>query len=227
MAFSDFLKEIEGNRAEGEIVKSMLYGLVAASLTFAILYFLRFRYIESFMPKYGLYIGLICLSYVLLLPMTRHVRAYGDFQCMTGMMIGMTSGMVSSFLVGFYIGATNGLFIGGLSGMIVGGALGIYLGRCCGIMGIMEGIMAAFMGGWMGAMTSVMLLNDHIKAASVIVLIVNAIIALLLHYMIYNEKREFQREGTEDYSVQLFVIVILIALSSWIMVYGPRSFLFG
>jgi len=50
--------------------------------------------------------------------------------------------MISGFLLGFYVGATNGMFYGSVFGMIIGIFFGAWNGKCCGIMEIMEGIMA-------------------------------------------------------------------------------------
>jgi len=223
MGIKDFISELEGERVEGQLVKTVLYGLIASAIVLALLYFFKFRYVENFSSKYGLYLILVSLSYVLVLPLIKQVKSYDIFPCMSGMMIGMTAGMVSGFLSGFMVGATNGMFIGGVFGMVVGILLGMWLGRCCGVMGMMEGIMAGFMGGWMGAMTSVMLLNDHIQVASVIVFFVNAVIVFMLNYMIYAEKKEHQVEKNSDNSSILFILAILLVITSWIMIYGPKG----
>ena len=54
------------------------------------------------MPKYGFFIFFSVLSYALVLPAVRQVKAYKEMPCMSGMMVGMTLGMVSGFLLGFY-----------------------------------------------------------------------------------------------------------------------------
>ncbi len=226
MSFRAFVKELQGNRVEGELVKTVFYSLLTSFVFLAIVYFLKFRYIDGFLGKYGLPIFLSALSYALIVPSVRQVRAYKEMACMSGMMVGMTTGMIAGFLSGFYVASTNGMFIGSIFGMAVGITLGIWNGKCCGVMGLMEGIMAGFMGGLMGAMTAIMLLNDHLKAISVIVYVILAGIILGLNYMVYFEMRENERQRKEDHFFTFFITFILIALTTWLIVFGPRSGLF-
>lgn len=226
MSFRLFMKELNGNRVEGELVRTILYSLVVSFGLLALLYFFKLRYIENFMPKYGLFIFLVVLSYSVLLPSIRQVRAYREFGCMSGMMIGMTVGMISGFLAGFYVGATNGMFYGSVFGMLIGMIFGVYNGLCCGIMGFMEGITAGFMGGLMGAMSSVMMINDHLKAASVVVFIVLSVILISLNYMIYKETKESERQINEDHIFTIFASLILTSLTSWMIIFGPRGGIF-
>src|SRR3989344_1209187 len=178
MSFEQFTKELNGDRVEGELLKTIFYSLITSFIVIAALYALRLKNLTDFIPKYGFYLFLASISYALILPAIRQVRAYKQFGCMSGMMIGMTTGMIAGFMGGYFIGATNGMFIGGVFGIVVGSLIGIWTGSCCGIMGFMEGIMAGFMGGLMGAMTSVMLLNDHIKLATVIITVFTSIISI-------------------------------------------------
>jgi heme/copper-type cytochrome/quinol oxidase subunit 4 len=144
---------------------------------------------------------------------------------MTGMMIGMTIGMMSGFLAGFYVGATNGMFWGSVFGMGVGIVLGVWKGKCCGVMGAMEGLMAGFMGGLMGAMTAVMMYNDNLKMAGVIVFLVCGAILLMLSYMLYKETRSEDRDYREDHFFTIGASFVLTVATIWIMVFGPRSLL--
>jgi heme/copper-type cytochrome/quinol oxidase subunit 4 len=144
---------------------------------------------------------------------------------MTGMMIGMTIGMMSGFLAGFYVGATNGMFYGGVFGMIVGIVLGVWKGKCCGVMGAMEGLMAGFMGGLMGAMTAVMMYNDNLRAAGVIVFLVCGAILMMLSYMLYRETKDEERDFNEDHFFTIGVSFVLTIATIWMMVLGPRSLL--
>jgi hypothetical protein len=146
---------------------------------------------------------------------------------MAGMMVGMTIGMIAGFLPSFLIGGTNGMFIGSVWGMIVGIIMGVYNGKCCGVMGVMEGVMAGFMGGLMGAMTAVMMLNDHLKAMAVIVFLVSAGIIVGLNYMVFKEMRELHTTADKDQFFTIFLTIILMSITMWIMVFGPRSSLFG
>ena len=227
MSFREFTKVLNGSRVEGELIKTILYSLLTSFLVLGILYYFKFRYLADFMPKYGFFLFFAVLSYALIVPTIRQIRAYQNMACMSGMMVGMTIGMISGFLAGYFLGATNGMFIGGVFGMFVGIVLGVWTGSCCGVMGSMEGIMAGLIGGWMGAMTSVMLLNDHLKLATGLIFIVSALILVSLNYMIYIETKETERQRREDHFMTILISFILTTLTIWLIVYGPRSALFG
>ncbi len=227
MSFKEFVKELSGNRVEGELIKTIFYSLITSFLVLGALYYLKFRFIENFMTNHGYFLFFAALSYSLIIPTVRQVRAYKQFACMSGMMIGMTTGMISGFLPAFFVGATNGMFIGSVFGMAIGITLGIWNGKCCGIMGVIEGIMAGFMGGLMGAMTAFMLFNDHLIASMVIVFSISAIILFFLNYMVYLEMKFEERKIKEDHFWTLIASFILITLTLWVMIYGPRSGVFG
>ncbi len=226
MAFKAFTESLTKDGVEGELIKTIFVSLITSFVTFGILYSFKLKYVANFIPKYGFYLFFAILSYALILPSIRHVRAYKEFPCMSGMMIGMTIGMVAGFLPGFYVGATNGMFWGSVFGMSVGIVSGTWNGQCCGIMGIMEGMMAGFMGGVMGAMTAVMMLNDNLKAAGVIVFIISACVMAGLHFMIYKETRGAERKHKDGELFVIAVSFILTMLTTWITVFGPRSVLF-
>lgn len=221
MSFKQFVKELNGPRVEGELVKTIVYSLITSAVVLGAIYYL-FLKAEDF-SKYSFWLFFSAASIALIVPTIRQVRAYKNLNCMSGMMIGMTAGMLAGFLLGFYVGATNGMFMGGVFGMVIGIALGIWMGSCCGIMGTMEGVMAGFMGGWMGAMTSVMLIADHLKLAALIVFIVNAFIAISLNYMIFVETRDSERQRKEDYFTIIAISFILTAITTWVIVFGPRG----
>lgn len=226
MSIKEFTKELNGQRVEGELVRTVGYSLITSLIVAGTLYYWKLRYINNFIPKYGFFLFFAILSYALAVPTIRQIRTYKNLNCMSGMMVGMTIGMMSGFLAGFFVGATNGMFVGGVFGMIVGIILGIWMGSCCGIMGVMEGMMAGFMGGWMGAMTSVMLINDNLKAASVIIFVVCMAIMASLNYMIYFETKESERQMTEDYFIIIFISFVLTAVTTFLIAYGSRSALF-
>ena len=226
MTFKEFIKELNGDRVEGELIKTIFYSLLTSVITLLVLYFIKLRQIDNFIPKYGIFVFLVVLSYALITATLRQVKAYKVFACMPGMMIGMTTGMMG-FLPGFYVGATNGMFTGGFFGMAIGIILGAWSGKCCGIMGVMEGVMAGFMGGLMGAMTAVMMLNDNLKIAAVLVFIISAVLLTGLNYMIYRETKETEREKKEDHFLTVLLSFILTVITIWIMVFGPRSLLFS
>ena len=227
MSIKDFINSLVNNKAEGELVKTIFISLATSFIVLAILYFLKLKYIENFIPKYGFYLFFAILSYAIILPSVRYIRAYKEFTCMPGMMIGMTIGMVAGFLSGFYVGSTNGMFIGSVFGIAVGISFGMWNGKCCGIMGAMEGIMAGLMGGIMGAMTAVMMLNDNLKIMGIIIFIISGFVLAGLNYMVYKETRETERRHKDEESFIIFISFILTSLTTWIMVLGPRSILFG
>lgn len=227
MTLSSFFQELQGNRVEGELLKAVSYSLVTSFVLVGILYFIKLRTISDFFSKYGFFLFFALVSYALILPSLRHTRAYRELPCMAGMMVGMTTGMLAGFLSAFYVAATNGMFVGSIFGMLVGMSLGAWNGKCCGIMGVMEALMAGFMGALMGAMTAFMLLNDHLRAASVIVLAVSALILFSLHYLIYNEMKGGERQLHEDHALTMILSLILTAMTTWLMVYGPRTGVFA
>ena len=227
MSFKEFTKSLNREGVEGELVKTIFVSLLTSFLALGLLYYFKFRFIEDFIPKYGFYLFFAVLSYSLILPSVRHVRAYKEFPCMSGMMIGMTIGMIAGFLPGFFVGATNGMFWGSVSGMAIGIFFGTWNGKCCGIMGVIEGMMAGFMGGIMGAMTSVMMLNDNLKIAGVIIFAISATILIGLNYMIFKEMKEAERKHKDGELFVMFWSFVLTILTTWIMVLGPRGGIFA
>ena len=83
------------------------------------------------------------------------------------------------------------------------------------------------MGGLMGAMTAFMLFNDHLITSMIIVFIISSVILVLLNYMIYKEMKENERQIQEDHLWTFVITFILINLTIWLMVFGPRSGVFG
>lgn len=223
MSFKRFIKELNGNRVEGELVKTVVISLIVSLLTLGVLYFAYLKNNPNILPKYGFYLFFSALSVAFIMPTVRQVSRYKEFNCMSGMMIGMTSGMIAGFLPGYYIGATNGMFLGSVFGMFIGIVIGIWLGSSCGVMGAMEGLMAGFMGGLMGAMTSVMLINDHLRLATVIISIIGYVILFGLNYMIYKEMHENESQKKEDYFLISILTLIIIAITTLIMIFGPRG----
>ncbi len=224
MSVKEFLKYVS---EEENLFRTLFISLLASFSILALFYFFGLKNINNFIPNYGIYLFLAVLSYSLILLSARHVRTYREFACMSGMMIGMTIGMIAGFLSGFYIGATNGMFWGSVFGMTIGILFGAWNGKCCGIMGTMEGIMAGFMGGLMGAMTAIMMLNDNIKYMAVIVFAVSSIILFGLNYMIYKETREITQKNKENVFFIIFWSILLTTITILMMIFGPRSVLFG
>ena len=226
VSIKEFTRALTKEGVEGELIKTILISLITSFIILGIFYVLKLRHIEKFISKQSFYVFFAVLSYALLLPSIRHVRAYKEFPCMTGMMIGMTLGMIAGFLSGFYVGATNGMFYGSIFGIAIGIFFGIENGKCCGIMGIMEGVMAGFMGGLMGAMTALMVLNDHLKATGIIIFIIAGCILFGLNFTLYKETREAERKHKDSEFFTVVLSLILSVITIGIMVFGPRSVLF-
>lgn len=222
-SFKKFVSSLNSDKVEGELVKTILYSIIASLIILGILYFIKFKFTDNFLQKYGIFFVLIIISYSLLLSTMRQIRAYKEFPCMSGMMIGMTIGMVAGFLAGFFVGAINGMFWGSMFGITIGIIFGMWNGYCCGIMGFMEGIMAGFMGGLMGAMSSVMMINDHLITASIIVTLICSVILIGLSYMVYEETIERERQHNENYFFTIISSAILTTITSSFMVFGPRG----
>ena len=210
---------------EEKALKTIFVSLATSLATFAILYFLRLRDIADFFPKYGFFLFFAIVSYSFIMPAVKQVKAYGEFPCMTGMMIGMTIGMISGFLPGFFVASTNGMFYGSLFGMIVGISAGIWVGKCCGIMGAMEGTIAGFMGGLMGGMTAIMMINDNLKLAGITIFAISSFILFGLNYTIYRESKGMEKEEMDNF-FNIVLSFFLTLLTILIMVFGPRSLLF-
>ena len=222
MGFSEFVSLLSKGEVESELPKTIFVSLASSLGILAIIYFINLKNIANFFPKYGFFLFFSILTYAFILPSVKHIRAYKEFQCMSGMMIGMTIGMISGFLPGFFIGSTNGMFVGSIFGMSTGIFFGAWNGKCCGIMGTLEGIMA----GLMGAMTSLMMFNDRLKLAGVIIFAVSSIILFGLNYMIYAETRGGERKHKDDEFFTVFWSIFLTIITILIMVFGPRSVLF-
>src|SRR3989344_2264858 len=202
-------------KVEKSMIKTAFYNLIFLILIETIAYFGFFKNIPDFFSKYGYYLIFLVISIVINSMMLWHIKAYRHvFSCTTGMMIGMTVGMSAGFSIG----------------IIVGMIMGSYAGSCCGIMGIMEGMMAGLMGGLMGGMTSVMTINDNIKYFVPLLIFSMLIILIGLIVMLYEE--EIKKKDHVEYKGFQFlpfitVNFIITIMLTFLMVYGPRSFLFG
>ena len=223
MTIKEFKRSLKGEGVEGELVNTILISLITSFITLGVMYFFWLKNVDNFLGEYGYFIFFLILSIAIVLPSVRQVRAYKTFPCMTGMMIGMTIGMMSGFLIGFFIGATNGMFWGGVYGMAVGIIFGVWNGHYSGVMGAMEGLMAGFMGGLMGAMTAVMMYNDNLKAAGVIMYVVCGSILIGLNYMLFKETITEEESHKEDNKFTIVSSFILTTITTWFIVFGPRS----
>lgn len=178
------------------------------------------------LAKYYVLLPLFVVASIVAIFSYVHMRLHGNsVSCMNGMMMGMTIGMISGFMVGALIGATNGMFMGSATGLAIGVVLGFLIGKKCGIMGAMEGLMAGFMAGPMGAMTSVMLINDNMVAFLYLAFGLGTIILGGLSYMMHREAEGISGDVEPDTTTAIMVSVALTAVLIAIATVGPKSVL--
>jgi hypothetical protein len=196
-----------------------------------IAYFGFLKFIPSFLPKYGLWMLYLDISIATIGASLWYMYSYKtNVTCMTGMMIGMTVGMQIGMMVGIIFGAVNGFFIGSMVGMILGTIAGAIAGSSCGIMGILQGMMAGVMGGTMGPMIGLMMFTDHIQIFMPFFMLFNILILAGFIYMYYEEVIENRKDVTKrhiDFATFISIGVIATIILAVIMVYGPKSLLFG
>jgi hypothetical protein len=153
----------------------------------------------------------------------------GYVSCMASMMIGMTLGMQTGMMLGSVFGAVNGYFIGAMIGMILGTLIGLVTGTDS-VMGMIQGMMSGLMGGTMGAMITVMMFTDHVLLFMPFYIIINLAILLGFIYMYHEEVIKDNNDVVKkDLSISLFVVICVVAalIFSAIMIYAPKSILFG
>jgi hypothetical protein len=211
------------------------YAIGAAAIVGVLVYLAYWGFLvdlPGFAARVGSHLPYVVAGAVAVAAAVWHLKAVRrDLGESVAMMVGMTFGMLGGFLAGCFVGATNGMFTGSVYGVLVGMALGWYVGDCCGLMAKMEGLMAGFMSGVMGAMTAVMLLNDHLTWFMPFLLLVSFIILSGLSYLVHKEHRE--RQGIEvafherarflPFTVACFLVT---AITVGVMVFGPKSVLF-
>ena len=224
-----FFKEVRnGKGVEGKIIPNVFASLVTSFLVLALLYFAKFRFIDGFLSNYGFFLFFGVIIYAFIFGVLLQVRNFVEFPCMSGMMVGMTLGMIAGFISGYVVAATNGMFMGSVFGMAFGILIGVISGsHACGVMGFLEGIMAGFMGGLMGAMTAFMLFNDNLRSATVIVSVISTVILLALNYMLFIEGKQLESKRINGLFFTIVFTFIATTITTWIMVYGPKSGVFG
>jgi hypothetical protein len=89
-------------------------------------------------------------------------------------------------------------------------------------MGAMEGMMAGLMSGTMGAMTTVMMINDHVLAFMYMLSGICLVMVGGLSYMMFREAGPAPRAG---FSFARFATlsIALGAMMLAVMVYGPKN----
>jgi hypothetical protein len=65
--------------------------------------------------------------------------------------------------------------------------------------------------------------NDHLKAAGVIVFLICGTILIGLNYMLYIETKREERQYHEGDFITIFLSVVFTIVTTWMIVFGPRS----
>ncbi len=214
--------------AEKQMIMVGFSAFVLIAAAMFMLYLGYFRLVPNFISRYGLYCLYTAISVSMIGVGVWHIKSYRHtFNCTMGMMVGMTIGMMAGFLLGAIIGATSGMFMGSVYGMFMGMFIGAWSARNCGIMSIMEGLMAGLMGGLMGAMTTVMMLGDRLEIFMPILIGSIGIIMAGMSVMIYKESEEHRDNILKKDRFEMFsyisILFILAMLTTFIMIYGPKS----
>ena len=71
-----------------------------------------------------------------------------------------------------------------------------------------------------------MLLNDNLKIAAILVFLISTIIMFGLNYMLYKETKSMERQRKEDNFLTILLSFILTIVTTWLIVFGPRSAIF-
>jgi copper chaperone CopZ len=232
MSFKRRFEDILKNKKKYAVERKMF--LISLASFFSLLaidllaYFLLFRNQAGFFAATWQWFLYLDITVVSIAAAIWHLKAYkGAVTSMTGMMIGMTLGMQAGFMIGAVFGAVNGLFIGSMIGMISGVLLGVYGGKDTGIMGALQGMMSGLMGGTMGAMTTYMMMNDHVLLFMPAFMLINIAIMWGMSYMIYEEvveDKKVQVVPTDFGTFFAYVFIFSIILAA-IMIYAPKSIL--
>lgn len=238
--FKEVLAIFFGSKSKHSVEREMLR--LAGMTLFALLvlgavgYWGFFSSSPAFMERFGLLLLYLMIGSVAVSATLWHLKCYQKVSCSTAMMVGMTVGMLAGFLTGMIVGATNGMFVGSVTGLVVGVLVGSWAGKCCsmhkGIMGVMEGQMAGFMAGPMGAMTSIMMIADNYLLFIPIALFFIIVILGGLMFLLYAENAGQKLEAVKkiaknDFLFFLIVNFIVLLALALLMVYGPKSALFS
>jgi len=217
------------------VYKALKYGFIAFLILILLqtIAFIGFwnNAILNFFSHYAWWLLYLDLSVASIGATIWYMSSYkGTVTCMTGMMIGMTVGMQAGMMIGAVVGGTNGFFIGAMVGMTVAVIAGTITGAVCGIMGAVQGMMSGVMAGTMGAMITVMMFTDNVFIFMPYYMIINVLILLGLIYLFYEEVVEGKKgvkKQSLDVSTFISACVIVTAIITIIMIYGPKSPLFA
>jgi hypothetical protein len=193
-------------------------------------YYLFLNQIPNFLIKFGWWMLYLDISIVTIAGALWYYASYkGYVSCMASMMIGMTLGMQTGMMLGSVFGAVNGYFIGAMIGMMLGTVIGLITGKAS-IMGMLQGMMSGLMGGTMGAMITVMMYTDHVLYFMPFYMTINVAILAGFVYMYHDEvikdNKEIVKKKIGLFAFTLLSVVVSVLLLM-VLVYGPKSILFG
>ena len=235
-SFSERWRDLQENPHKYSMIgKTIGYG----ALTFLILALIQAiayagflnNAIPNFLTHYVWWLIYLDISVATIGATIWYMSSYkGNVTCMTGMMIGMTVGMQAGMMIGAVVGGSNGFFTGAMVGMTVAVIAGTLTGAVCGVMGAVQGMMSGVMAGTMGAMITVMMFTDHVFIFMPYYMIINVLILLGLIYLFYEEvvegKKDVKKKPVDMISF-VSACVIITAIITIIMIYGPKSPLFA
>jgi hypothetical protein len=195
-----------------------------------IAYFLAFNAIPDFLTKYGWWMLYLDLSIATLGGALWYYASHkGYVSCMASMMIGMILGMQTGMMIGAVFGAVNGYFIGAMIGMLLGFFIGAITGKES-LMGVVQGMMSGLMGGTMGAMITVMMFTDHVLWFMPFYMILNIAVLVGFVYIYHDEVIKDNKELVKKHiglGAFLFWTSIITVILTAVLVYAPKSILFG
>jgi copper chaperone CopZ len=235
-SFSERWKDfIENKHKYYMIYKTIKYAVLTFIILvlFQALAFLGFlnSMIPNFISHYAWWLIYLDLSVATIGATLWYMSSYkGTVTCMTGMMIGMTVGMQAGMMIGAVVGGTNGFFTGAMVGMTVAVIAGTLTGAVCGIMGAVQGMMSGVMAGTMGSMITVMMFTDNVIIFMPYYMTINVLILLGLIYLFYEEVVEGKKDVKKkslDFITFVSACVIVTAIITLIIIYGPKSPLFA
>jgi hypothetical protein len=235
--FGERFRDYRENRHKYAMVnKALLYGLSVFGILILVQIIAAYGFLNNMIPNfishYALWLLYLDLSVASIGATIWYMSSYKGnvVTCMTGMMIGMTVGMQAGMMIGAVVGATNGFFTGAMVGMTVAVIAGTITGAVCGIMGAVQGMMSGIMAGTMGSMITVMMFTDHVFIFMPYYMILNLIVLLGLIYLFYEEVVEGKKEIKKkviDFTTFASACIIVTAIITMIMIYGPKSPLFA
>lgn len=236
MSFRERWNDFKKNHAKYALIRKAFSYAAWTFVILAVLQLIAFggllsSSIPDFLTKYGMWLAYLDISIASLGASIWYMAAHkGNVTCMTGMMIGMTVGMQAGMMIGAVVGGTNGFFTGAMVGMTVAVVAGTLTGAVCGVMGAVQGLMSGIMAGTMGAMITVMMFTDKVGVFMPYYIALNVLVLIGLVYLFYEEVVEGKKDVKKvpaDFVTFASACVVIAAVLTAIMIYGPKSPLFA